>query len=100
MGILDTGKKPLNRVVELSFKILLTPHVAGLELMMPDQQLERSLRNSIEKYLLRCLRVERMGLDTEQLADFLLQSMPAHDLSKKAVLSPEAVLEMPPNRLT
>ena len=42
MGILDKEapakkkKHGINRVVELSLVLLLTPHVAGLELMMPD----------------------------------------------------------------
>ncbi len=105
MAILDQEaevkrKLPINRVVELSLVLMLTPHVGGLELMMPDQQLERSLRNSIEKYIARCLRVERMHLDVELLATYLQKHMPSHDLSSKAVISAESVIEMPPNRLT
>lgn len=40
-----------------------------------------------------------MHLSTDDIAGFLLSHMPAHNLSSKAVLNAESVIEMPPNRL-
>lgn len=41
-----------------------------------------------------------MQLATDDIADFLISHMPAHNISSKAVFTADSIIEMPPNRLT